>query len=144
MNPCLATELRAMKNLLIKPNFSQLSRDYNKDRHTIKKMFESLDSEPKARKKRDSALDPIRADIEALLSNKLVSIKAAYWCLQREKGVECTYSNFKQYVRKNGLRPDFPDEKPHPLYETKPGQLCQFDWVESLKMRLSTGDVIRD
>ena len=36
MNPLLAPELRAIKNMGIKPNYSELSRKFKMDRHTIK------------------------------------------------------------------------------------------------------------
>lgn len=37
----LIGELRFMKDLNIKPNFSEMSREYGIDRHTIKKYYDN-------------------------------------------------------------------------------------------------------
>ena len=41
INNRLIGELRIMKDLSIKPNFSALQREYGTDRHTIKKYYDS-------------------------------------------------------------------------------------------------------
>ena len=71
MSPLLAPELRAIKNMGIKPNYSALSKKYGMDRHTVKAMYHRLDSPSPERKAKPF----------------------------------CSYSNFKHYVRKNGLGP---------------------------------------
>ena len=43
----LESELRFLKQMNIKPNYSALSREYNMDRHTIQKKMEGLDSPPR-------------------------------------------------------------------------------------------------
>ena len=139
MDPLLAPELRAIKNMGIKPNYSELSRKFKMDRHTIKAAYMRLDEPPKPRKQRPSVLDGLRDEIAGLLSDDAVKVKAAYWYLCNEGKVRCTYSNFKQYVRKNGLRPTGGDATPHPLYETDPGSQVQCDWVESMSISFADG-----
>ena len=62
MNPLLAPELRALKNMQMKPNYSALSRKYGMDRHTIKAMYDRLDSPPPERKAKPSCLDAVREE----------------------------------------------------------------------------------
>ena len=68
-----------------------------------------------------------------------MSVIAAYWYLTNEGRVSCTYSNFKCYVRRHGLREAPPDATPHPLYETDPGDQVQCDWVESMSIAFVDG-----
>lgn len=137
----LLTELRLNKLMGTKPNYSALSRKYGKDRHTIKKMMETMDEPRKERKKRVSCLDDLREEIVSMLANPAVSAKAAYWYFVNEKGLDCTYSNFKTYVRVNGLRKAAESEIPHPLYETPPGAVVQADWVEGIRLTMADGTV---
>ena len=141
MNPLLVPELRALKNMQLKPNYSSLSRKYGVDRHTVRAMYARLDEPPKERKAKPSCLDPVRDEAIRLLSDPAVSVMAAYWYLKNEGAISCTYSNFKHYVRKNGLRPDRADTTPHPPYETEPGHQLQCDWVESLSITFADGTV---
>lgn len=124
----------------IKPNISALSRKYGKDWHTIKNMY--IEKPKKERKKKESELDKYRNEIIELLSNSAVSIKAAYWYFLNEKNIQCTYDNFKTYVRKNKLREESSTGVPHPLYETEPGDQLQVDWVESIKLETINGEIL--
>lgn len=135
----LESHLRFLKQMNIKPNYSALSREFKMDRHTIKKKMEGLDAPPKGRRPRPSALDPLAGEIAATLEQKGVSIAAAYWYFKNEKGVTCSYSNFKHYARTRGLADGKADPTPHPLYETAPGEVLQCDWVESITLKLSDG-----
>ncbi len=47
----LIGELRLMKDLNIKPNFSEMSREYGIDRHTIKKYYDN-EGIPERKKKK--------------------------------------------------------------------------------------------
>ena len=42
----LTATLRSLKQMKMKPNHSALSKEYGRDRHTIKKMFERLIEPP--------------------------------------------------------------------------------------------------
>ena len=93
--------LMFFRTMNIKPNLSELAREFNKDRHTITNMFEG--KEVKERKKKPSKLDKYKTEISEILSRPGVSIKATYWYFKNEKNIECTYDNFKTFVRKNKL-----------------------------------------
>ena len=133
MEDNLIGTLSMFRTMDIKPNFSDLARSYGKDRHTIRKMYDG--EEKKERKKRPSELDTHTDDIVGLLSHPGTSIKGAYWYLRNEKGIKCSYDNFKHFVRKNKLSVKARRGTPHPLYETDPGEQLQVDWVEGIKAR---------
>ena len=138
----LTATLRSLKQMKMKPNYSALSKEYGKDRHTIKKMFERLDEPPKEQRRRKSSLDAIKGDIAVTLAKNKVTVRSAYWYFKSEGKIGCTYSNFKSYVRTHGLRQGTQDATPHPLYETPPGDLVECDWVESIKLRTKAGVAI--
>lgn len=139
----LESELRFLNQMNIKPNYSALSREYNMDRHTIKKKMEGLDSPPRQKRPKPSSLDPLAEEIaQVLAAGKGITIAAAYWYFKSERGLSCTYSNFKSYVRRKSIRPSVGSPSAHPLYETDPGEVLQCDWVEDIKMTLSSGEKI--
>lgn len=140
MEDNLIGTLSMFRTMGIKPNFSDLARSYGKDRHTIRKMYDG--EEKKERKKRPSELDTHIDDIVGLLSHPGTSIKGAYWYLRNEKGIKCSYDNFKHFVRKNKLSEKARRGTPHPLYETDPGEQLQVDWVEGIKLATVDGEVI--
>ncbi len=140
MEDNLIGALSMFRTMGIKPNFSVLARSYGKDRHTIKRMYDG--EERKERKKRASELDAHTDDIVALLSHPGTSVKGAYWYLRNEKGIKCSYDNFKHFVRKNKLSGKARCGTPHPLYETDPGEQLQVDWVEGIKLTTVHGEVI--
>lgn len=141
----LKSTLRFIEQMKMKPNYSELSRRYNMDRHTIKKMMEGLNDPPKGRRPRPSALDPLAGEIAQVMAVKGVSAAGAYWYFKNERGITCTYSNFKQYVRRKELSKRAagePDATPHPLYETDPGDVLQVDWVEDLSLTTRGGEAV--
>lgn len=127
------------RSINMKPNYSELARYFGVDRHTIKNMY--VGKEKKLRVKKPSELDKYKNDIEELLSHSGVRIKAAYWYIKNKYCIKCSYDNFKTYVRKHRLMDKISRSKPHPLYETAPGQQTQVDWVESLKLAGTNGDI---
>lgn len=140
MKTNLIGALTMYKILQIKPNISALSREYGKDWHTIKNMY--IEKPKKEKKKKSSELDKLSNDIISMLSRPEVSVKAAYWYFTNEKKIHCTYDNFKTYVRKYKLREESSTAIPHPLYETDPGDQLQVDWVESIKLAQTNGEIL--
>lgn len=132
--------LTVCKIMKILPNFSELSRIYGKDRHTIKKMYEG--KEEKIRNKKISELDTYKEEISDILSIHGVKIKSAYWYFKNEKNIKCGYDNFKYYVSKNNLLEEAKTATPHPMFETEPGLQLQVDWVESLKLNTIYGEIL--
>ena len=96
----------------------------------------------KRRKKRASELDAHVEEMTALLSRPGTSVKAAYWFLKNERGIRCSYDNFKRFARAKGISEKAKAAVPHPLYETDPGQQLQVDWVESMRLTTTKGETL--
>lgn len=140
MEPNLIGALTMFKTMDMVPNFSELARTFGRDRHTIKKMHEGKGR--KRRKKRASELDAHVEEMTALLSRPGTSVKAAYWFLKNERGIRCSYDNFKRFARAKGISEKAKAAVPHPLYETDPGQQLQVDWVESMRLTTTKGETL--
>lgn len=137
-------ELRLMKDLNIKPNFSALQREYNIDRHTIKKYYD-LDGKPLIKKRnRSCKWDAFYEEIASLLEKPSVSYKAAYMFLYNKYGdsLPGDYDSMRNYLYYKGHRYKSRDVA-HPLYEVNPGQQLQFDFKENLSITLKTGEVVK-
>jgi len=132
--------LAILRIMGMKPNFSELARAFQKDRHTVKGMYEG--KERKERRKKPSELDRYADEIVEILSHPGTRVKSAYWYFKNEKRLGCGYDNFKAYVRKNGLAERAKSGTPHPLYETDPGQQLQVDWVEDIKLTTVDGGTL--
>ena len=86
-------ELNNLKERDIKPNFSELSRQYGLHRHTIKKYWDEGGKIIKSRNK-PSVLDKYKEEIEEILKEAGVNKIGAYEFLTYKYGNICTYSNF--------------------------------------------------
>ena len=140
----LIGELRIMKDLGIKPNFSALEREYGKDRHTIKKYYDN-DGIPKRKKRyQTSKWDPLMEEIDELLKNPAVTYRAAYQYLKNTKGEDNlpgSYNSLRNHLWGIGYKKR-EHTTPHVLYETPPGKQAQFDWKEDMKIHLKDGTEI--
>lgn len=72
----LVGTLTMFKTMEMRPNFSELSHTFEKDRHTIKNMYDG--KENKVRKKKPSELDPYIDEIIEVLSHPGTKIKTVY------------------------------------------------------------------
>ncbi|WP_075666562.1 MULTISPECIES: hypothetical protein [unclassified Thermosipho (in: thermotogales)] len=118
--------LEMLRGMDLRPNFSELARIYGIDRRTVKKYWEGYQGKPKKRNK-SSKLDKYFEKISMLMSIKGITIRAAYERLRDEEGgVVGIYSNFRKYVKRNGLRPE-KASKGHARFETLPGIQAQVD-----------------
>lgn len=137
----LVSELNYFRNMNIKPNFSALARAYKKDRHTIRKMY--YDVKPKPRGKKGPCYDKHSKEIVDLLSRERMTKKSIWFYLKDVYKVNSSYSNLKAYIKNNNL-----DEqavcykKSHPFFETDPGEQAQVDWVESIKLHTTSGELL--
>ena len=127
----------------IKPNFSALSREYNIDRHTLKKHYDS--GGYKTRKKRDysSKLDEHLELIKDKLEIIGITYIGIYDFLVSEKGYNGSYSNFKAYIRSRKLSKSRNKNTPHVKFETPKGKQLQVDWKEDLSIVTKHGEVIK-
>lgn len=140
----LLGELRIMKDLNIKPNFSALQREYGIDRHTIKKYYEN-DGIP-LRKVRNSysKWNHYLDEIQELLRIPHVSYKSIWLFLSHKYGEENMpgdYNSLRNFLYRQGLRVHL-HNSPHLLYETDPGKQGQFDWKENISLHLCDGSLI--
>ena len=136
-------DLLILKQLNIKPNFSELARIYDMDRHTVAKYWHNGGIKHMERKSRKSILDQYEEEIRTLLKKPGVNKRAAYEYLLDKYGSDHTgtYNNFKYYTWKREMKPQ-KNNKPHVRFETKPGQQLQVDWKENLKITTVHGEII--
>ena len=73
----LITQLRILKEMNLKPNYSALAREYGCDRRTVKKYNEGYSGGDKVRNKK-SKLDKYVEIIEEKLKYKGIHIKSVY------------------------------------------------------------------
>lgn len=139
MKTSIESAIAMFKMMDIKPNYSELARVYNINRNTVARKFKGEPS--KERKKKSSQLDSLKEAIKERFEIAGVTGKSVYFYFKNERKITCTYSNFKTYVRKEGLRPQR-DVTPHPFFETEPGEQLQVDFKENLKIRCINGEII--
>jgi transposase len=114
MECSLRAQLGIIKVMNLKPNFSDLARQYGFDRRTVKKYYEGYDGKPKTRNK-TSKLDKYKDEIIEKLQIKGIKVKAIYECFV-DKGYDVGgYSNFNKYIKNNNLKPTA-KSKGHPRY----------------------------
>ena len=131
--------LRILKDMKIKLNFSELQRQYNVDRHTIKKYYENDGKTIKERTKRKSKYDVYKDEI---LEDSAVTIQALYqYLIEKHPNSLITYNGLKSFTLALGVRRRGNKIKPHVRYETKPGDQLQVDWKENVEMTSSSGEV---
>ena len=136
-------ELNYYKGAGIIPNFSELSRRYDKDRRTLKKYYEH-GMIPK-RKKRiyKSELDDYINIIKVKIADSANTLKGIYEYLLDIYDIKTTYNNFKAYCRRHDLSVKKVTKVPHLRYETPPGEQLQTDWKEDIELVNRHGEVFK-
>ncbi len=144
LSTSLLGELAYFKTMNIKPNYSDLSRRYHVDRHTIAKYFKNGGKIIKRRKNQKSLYDDFQDEIIELLSQPGISKTAAFYylCNKYPDTFNKNYSSFKSYTLRKDIIPAKTKVVPHVRFETKPGEQLQVDWKESLSMTSSEGEII--
>ena len=132
-------QLEIMKTLGIKPNFSELERNFKINRHTIKKYYEGYEGKKETRN-RASKLDKYYDEIKSKINLIGITQKGLYEYLYEKDNKIGTYSNFKKYLTKHNLKPN-KSQKVHLRYETDPGDQLQFDWKEDIRMISKHGEI---
>ena len=129
-------------------NATAVAEEFGIDRHTVVKHYKELTNQISKipRKKRSCYLLTIINDYEERILNPKIKLKATYMFIINAHSVKQvgTYSNFVQYVRRHygKVRKIRRMELVHYRFENPPGELLQFDWVEDLKLELSTGEIV--
>lgn len=135
-------ELKNLKELNIKPNFSDLSRKYGIDRHRLKTCYELGRVPERTKRTFKSVWDRYYDEIIELMSIEGTSKIAAYRYLEAKyEELPGTYNGFRSYTLRKNIAVK-KSHQAHVLYETAPGEQLQFDWKENLKIKLSTEEVI--
>ena len=135
----LQGQLTILKAMNIKPNFSELAREYDLDRRTIKKYYDGYEGKCKSRKK-GSRLDQYYSEIKDKLAINGVTVNGVYEYLKDKYDDIGTYSNFNKYVKLKALKPK-KAMKGHVRFETPPGKQAQVDWKEDVKLTSKYGEV---
>lgn len=136
----LRKELVVMKELEIKPNYSELGRKYHKDPRTVKKYNNGYEGKSKTRK-RGSKLDKYKDEIKEKVNYIGATMKGVHQYMNDKYDDIGCYSNFKKYINKEHLIDSKNKNSPHPRYETPFGEQLQFDWKETLTMVNKYGEI---
>ena len=117
-----------------RPNFSAIARELGVDRRTVKKYYDG--DIKKVRKSKKSKIDDFYDIISSLLSAETDQIfyykSHLYRYLVREKGLDCSRSNFNYYILKHEKFAEYfkPNKKKDAVKsETSFGKQAQFDWL---------------
>lgn len=131
-------------NNLERPNFSELARQLNVDRRTVKKYY--YGNVNKVRKAKKSKIDDYYDLIHSLLSAETKQVfhykSHLYRYLQREHKLECSRSNFNHFILKHAVFADYfkPKKKRDAVKSETPfGKQAQFDWKEKLDFTFKDG-----
>lgn len=136
--------LRILKEMKIKPNFSELERQFGVARHTIKKYYDNDGKIIKERTKRVSKYAIYKDQIIEVLENPAVTIQALYqYLVEKYHDPLIKYNGLKSYTLSLGIRRRGIKTTPHVRYETKPGDQLQVDWKENIEMISSLGEVFK-
>lgn len=131
-------------NNLDKPNFSAIARELGVDRRTVKKYYDGNFN--KKRKPKKSKIDDYYDIISKLLSAETHQIfyykTHLYRYLVREKGLQCSRSDFNYYILKHTEFAEYfkPKSKLNSVKSETPfGKQAQFDWKEKLDFTFKDG-----
>ena len=131
------TRLKILRCLNMKPNYSELSREYGVSRQTISKYDKGF--KKRESKARGSRLDKYREEIREKVNLIGATITGVYkYFLSKDPEIG-SRSNFDYYVRKHKLL----EKKSiccHPRYETEPGHQLQVDFKEDIVMKSIKGE----
>ena len=146
METNLIGELNMLKESGIKPNFSDIAKRYNKDRHTVAKYWSADSSDPgDGRGDRISAFAEFRDEIveKAALPGATKSGIYRFLKYKHPDAELPKYGALTAYMRSEGIAVGPPGgPEAHPRFETPPGLPLQFDWKENLRLADANGEVI--
>ena len=140
----LLGQLEVLRALGTKPNFSELSRIYGIDRHTIKKYWINGGIRIEERKNRMSILDKYIEEIKELFNKPGVNKTGVYYFLVDKYGADNigSLSNFRHYTFAKGIKAK-ESTVAHVRFETAPGKQLQVDWKESLMLHTKKNEEIK-
>ena len=125
-----------MKQDEIKPNFAEIARIYDCDYRTVKKYYETDESNVLKKRIYPSKLDPYRQIIQDKLS--LGCTAKSIYDFIRKKGFTGKYTIVKDLCKQ--IKSD-ENKKATIRFETNPGLQAQVDWKEDLKLVSKSGEI---
>ena len=137
-------ELNMMREMGVRPNFSEVARRYGVDRHTVAKYWNGGGDKPAdMRSGRKSGFDRYAQEIAGRARIPGVTAKGIHeWLLDRhadDRGMP-GYNAFTHWLRTRGVAVGQAcEQQAHPRFETPPGLQLQFDWKEDLRMHGRSG-----
>lgn len=143
MNAIITTTLSFFNMHNIKPNFSALAREYDIDRHTIKKHYDAGGVKPRKKRDYSSKLDEYLELIKEKLEIVGITYIGIYKFLVSEKKYTGSYSNFKAYLKSRKLSKPKYKNTSHVRFETPKGKQLQVDWKEDISITTKHGEVIK-
>ena len=143
MNAIITTTLSLFNMQNIKPNFSELARIYNIDRHTLKKHYDAGGYKQRKKRLYSSKLDDFIDIIKEKLEISGITYIGIYQFLVDQKGYIGSYSNFKSFLKSRKLSKPKYKNTPHPKYETPMGKQLQVDWKEDVNITTRNGEIIK-
>ena len=135
MRKDILERMKLMKKENIKPNYAELSRQYNCVYRTVKKYFENNNIE-NIKEPKPSILD----EYKPIIDEKLLipcTYKSIFHFI-KNKGYKGSYSVVKRYCRKVNLEKV---NKATIRFETTPGLQAQVDWKENMKLVSRLGEI---
>lgn len=142
----LIGDLTIMKDMDLKPNYTELAKKYGIDRHTVAKYYKQGKKLPPPKRNRECILDKYLDELKELFQNSrsFITKSAAYHYMQNKYGTKDfhSYSTFCHYAARKGIASPAFKKEAHIRYETDPGDMLQVDWKEDLKLKLENDEVI--
>lgn len=132
------TDLLILRNLKMKPNYSELEKKYGISRQTIAKYDKGF--EKKKTRNKASILDKYQEEITEKINLNGATITGVYKYFYNKDNKIGSRSNFDYYVRKHKLITKSKVQV-HPRFETPFGKQLQFDFKEKIKMISKYGEI---
>lgn len=138
MTEQLQVDLLIMRNLKMKPNYSELERKYGLTRQTISKYDKGFVK--KETRERISVLDKYKSEIIEKINLPGATITGVYKYFNDKDEAIGSRSNFDYYIRKHDLIIKKKTQV-HPRFETPYGKQLQFDFKEKIEMISKHGEL---
>ncbi len=129
--------LAVLKAYKVKPNFSELARNYGVSRQTVQRYWNDSGKKEITRN-RPSMFEKYREEIVVLMAKNGVTKKSVYEFLLKKYVDIPNYSAFRSYTTTNNITLA-KSSKPTVRFETAPGSQLQVDWKENIVLHSRDG-----